>query len=632
MWPIQSRHVESKIVVRFIGNKELIVPEILVLLDKQGLLGKQLTFLDAFCGTGAVSDAVKDYFKVIANDLLEWCGVYTHGRLVGSKCTFSKLGFNPFIYFKQNQQTIDGFFTKTYSPSGSTRMYFTARNAGRIDFIRQTIETWRTDRLITKDEYAFLLASLLQSLSSIANTAGVYGAFLKKWDPRALKELDFAPIEFNNTANQGFEIKNRRIEEIIAETDCDILYLDPPYTQNQYGTQYHILETLVKNDEPAVSAITGSRPTRPMRSDWSRDMKTHILLDRVIASTKAKYILVSYSADGFMSKSFIETVLKRYGKNETFICQTLPYRKYTNTKSRENGKHEEYLFFIQKKEKSLVTYTSPLNYIGSKTNMLPFIKKYIPTNIQTFIDAFGGAFNVGINSSAKKIIYNDYNHLVADLIESFNHFDTYDYIKFVKKQIKRFGLEKENSKSYEVARAYYNSLPEQKRDPRLLYTIILYGFNQQIRFNSDMDFNNPVGQRWFNEKILEKLISYSRFLKENDVTFRSLDFEQICQEADTDSFVYLDPPYRLTTGAYNDGKRGFKGWDLESEQRLMRVLNELDTRSIKFMLSYVLEHRGKYNIEMKKWISTNHFRVVECAQIQGIGRKEVVIFNYDPSN
>ncbi|WP_332912109.1 DNA adenine methylase [Algoriphagus boritolerans] len=129
---------------------------------------------------------------------------------------------------------------------------------------------------------------------------------------------------------------NTKIEDIISDIECDILYLDPPYTQNQYGTQYHLLETLILNDNPNISEITGSRPTTPMKSDWSKDIKTHILFDKILAKTKAQHIVFSYSKDGFMSKSFIEASMKRYGKSETFICKKPKLqKKYTNSKSKE---------------------------------------------------------------------------------------------------------------------------------------------------------------------------------------------------------------------------------------------------------------------------------------------------------
>ena len=500
----------------------------------------------------------KDSFELVINDILQWCVTYSKGRLVAHTCSFADLTFDPFEFFRTNSETRKGFFYKNYSTGGSDRMYFSAENAARIDFIRGKIEEWRSENFINENEYSFLLASLIESVSAVSNTAGVYGAFLKHWDPRARRPLAFDPVRSRFAPHGLIHAQNFKVEDIIANVECDVLYLDPPYTQNQYGTQYHLLETLVKNDAPSLSPITGSRPTAPMRSDWSKDVRKHILFDRVVATTKAKYILCSYSPDGFMSKSYIEAVLKRYGEAETFECRRLPFRKYTNFKSREKGDHFEYLFFIKKKPARDVLYTSPLNYIGSKTRMIPFLKDHFPSNVVKFIDAFGGEFNVGINSDAETIIYNDYNHLVAGLIESFRKNDTLKYVQFVRRQISKFGLEKEKSETYLKARAYYNSLPDDRRDPRLLYAVIMYGFNQQIRFNGDHEFNNPVGQRWFNEKVLEKLISFSRVVRDKNVLFKSVDYHDLLDDAEPGSFVYMDPPYRLTTGAYNDGKRGIQ--------------------------------------------------------------------------
>ena len=218
---------------------------------------------------------------------------------------------------------------------------------------------------------------------------------------------------------------------------------------------------------------------------------------------------------------------------------------------------------------------------------------------------------------------------MAELIESFQNLDTYKYILYVNRIIKKYKLEKENNQNYQTARAFYNSLPKSKRDPRLLYAIIMYGFNQQIRFNKDFDFNNPVGQRWFNDKVLAKLISFSRAVKSKNVSFRRVDYASLANEIGEDDFVYMDPPYRLTTGAYNDGKRGFKGWGLEEECRLFKFADMLTEKSIKFMISYVLEHKGKENLELKKWINSANYSVIECHDIIGVTRKEVLIVNYD---
>jgi len=614
--------------MRFIGNKELINSEIKKILEEHGLANKGLTLFDAFCGTGAISDFLKDSFNLFANDMLKWCVIYTRGRICGKTCTFEKLGYDPFLFFNGNSKKVKGFFYKQYSPGGSKRMYFSKNNAGRIDYFRTTIENWKEENRINENEYSFLLASLIESVSTISNTAGVYGAFLKHWDPRALKPIEFKKVEYKNSFHINVEFNNSKIEDIVSDIDCDILYLDPPYTQNQYGTQYHLLETLVLYDNPTVSPITGSRSTSPMRSDWSKDYKSHILFDKILAKTKAKYIIFSYSKDGFMSKSFIESSMKRYGKADTFVCKKIDYRKYTNHKSKEKNDHFEYLFYIELKDENEVVFESPLNYIGSKAKMTSLIKRNMPKEFNTFIDAFGGGFNVGINISSKRIIYNDINSFVSKLVESFSSTDTYQYILFLKRIIKKFKLEPENAENFIKVRDFYNSTPPQKRDPKLLYAVILYGYNQQIRFNNVHDFNNPVGMRWFNDKVLEKMISFSRVIKEKNIIFESKDYDELFYEADKKTFTYLDPPYMLTNGSYNDGKRGFLGWDINTEKRFFDFVDRLNDEAKPFMISYVLEHNGKFNFNLKKWIEKNSYNVLNVNPEFGNKRKEILITNY----
>ncbi|HEM1544723.1 TPA: DNA adenine methylase, partial [Listeria monocytogenes] len=283
------------------------------------------------------------------------------------------------------------------------------------------------------------LACLIESVSHVSNTAGVYGAFLKRWDSRALKDIKFIEVISYEKKNIKADFYNSKLEDIIEDVECDVLYLDPPYTQNQYGTQYHLLETLVLYDNPSISPVTGSRKTAPMRSDWSKNFKSHILLDKILAKTKAKYVVLSYNVDGFMSKQFIETCFKRYGKIETYQCEKISYKKYRNFKTKRENEHFEYLFFIEKKDINEVTYESPLNYIGSKSKMIAEMKPLMPSEIDKFVDLFGGGFNVGINIKSQKTIYNDTNWIVKDLVKSFSKYETYDYLMYIQRMIKKFG-------------------------------------------------------------------------------------------------------------------------------------------------------------------------------------------------
>ena len=626
--------IRKDFILRYLGNKDSIIERITEIISSKVDIQPNTIFFDAFCGTGSVANAFKSKCNIVINDNLNCSATYAYGRIVACQCTFKKLGFDPFEYFNSNDNVYQDYFYTNYSPGGSSRMYLSAHNAGRVDYFRKTIEEWYSASLINKEEYCYLLACLIESVSFVSNTAGVYGAFLKKWDDRALKNIQFLDLSDSIPSTKNVEVFVDKLENIISNVQCDILYLDPPYTQNQYGTQYHFLETLILNDKPEkISKVTGSRSTREMRSDWSKIYKVHILLDKILAETTATHIFMSYNNAGDMIKDYIEALMKRYGYEDTFECIKIPYKKYENWKSQNKNTHFEYLFYIKKKPSSEVIYESPLNYIGSKAKIVPYIRANL-LKTDTFIDVFGGGFNAGVNINSSHLYYNDINFIVKDLINSFQEYDTYEYITYVKKFIDKFQLEKGNKETYLKARDYYNELPENKKDPRMLFAIILYSFQQQIRFNSNYGFNNPVGVRWFNDCILSKLISFSRVLKEKDVTFLSTDYINIPDTLtlSENTFLYLDPPYKLTTGSYNDGKRGFKGWDNKLEEELFQFIDNMTQKGVPCMLSYVLEHKGEINTELEDWINRNNYTYIPLGEIIGISgqpRKEILVLNYE---
>ena len=212
--------------MRYLGNKESILTEIRDLLESQGLLKQRFTFFDAFCGSGSVSDYFKSFYDVIINDNLTWSVIYTKGRVCAPVCTFERLGFDPFEYLNTNENTLQGFMYKNYAPTESARMYFTPENAGRIDYFRKQIEDWKNENLLSEEEYCYLIACLIESVSDVSNTAGVYGAFLKKWDSRATKRIVFNKVDSRPDSYKSIRTYNAKIEEIIEEVECDILYLE----------------------------------------------------------------------------------------------------------------------------------------------------------------------------------------------------------------------------------------------------------------------------------------------------------------------------------------------------------------------------------------------------------------------
>ena len=137
--------------------------------------------------------------------------------------------------------------------------------------------------------------------------------------------------------------------------------------------------------------------------------------------------------------------------------------------------------------------------------------------------------------------------------------------------------------------------------------------------------------RWFNDKVLEKMISFSRRIKEGNNTFLSKNYKELAEKINRNTFVYFDPPYNLTTGSYNDGKRGFEGWNDRLESDLFEFADNLNSFGVSFMLSYVIEHKGKINTNLLNWVHKNEYKIIELGDIIGISgsrRKEVLIINY----
>jgi len=192
-----------------------------------------------------------------------------------------------------------GFIYQNYSLGGTTgaefeRQYFSDANAKKCDAIRSKIECWKKEKLITENEYHFLLASLLESIDKVANTASVYGAFLKKLKKSAEKSLVLKPAEFFLNDHEH-DVHNKDIAELIATTSHEVVYLDPPYNHRQYSGNYHILETIAKYDSPRIKGKTGMRDCSTQKSLYCSRNGVKDAYRDLITKIDAKYIFLSYN-------------------------------------------------------------------------------------------------------------------------------------------------------------------------------------------------------------------------------------------------------------------------------------------------------------------------------------------------
>ena len=625
--------------MRYIGNKAKLLNKLESLIENKGINKEGMVFCDLFSGTCTVGDFFKDRFEIIANDTLYFSYVISNGKLKYNKDFFKELGFDPFEYFNNidTSNYTSGFCYNNFAPTISGRQYFSDENAKMIDFIRNMIDTWFDEKKINEYEKYYLIGSLLESVSKVSNVAGVYSAFLKIWDPRALKKMEFIPLESLPNSKFQNEVYIEDVNDLITKISGDILYLDPPYTPTQYISQYHVLETIAKNDSPDIHGVGAHRENGNQISKWCKKGYVHEEFEKLIANANFKHIIFSYSDAGIMSKEYIEKVLKRYAKEGTYEFKKISFVKYKNTRAvnreiknnTKNKNHYEWLFYIEKEPDA--NYISPLNYIGGKWDVLPLLKNNFPKKINTFYDLFGGGGTVAINAKADKVVYNDINWVVRDLLEKITHdqlFTTYNYIE---KTIKKYGLEKKNKENYNLFREKYNSLEKGSRNPLDLYLLICYGFEHQIRFNNKLEFNNPCGNSGYNQEMLEKLVSYSIKTKSMNIVFKSMDYKRFEKDIQKGDFVYCDPPYLNSCGAYNDGKRGVNGWDEFQEKELLEFLSRIHKKGVKFMLSNMMTRNSLENKHLKQWIKENDYRVIKNDKLtlrNRQDRQEIIIVNY----
>ena len=240
---------------------------------------------------------------------------------------------------------------------------------------------------------------------------------------------------------------------------------------------------------------------------------------------------------------------------------------------------------------------SPLNYTGGKYKLLPQLLELFPKQVNTFVDLFAGGGNVSVNVEAEKVVFNDLMWQVPEMLQEFKKIGVEESLRKIDGYISSYDLSKENKEGYLDLRDLYN---KGKSDPLMLYTLICYSFNNQIRFNNKGAYNMPFGKdrSSFNPTLREKFITFVQRLQSIEIQFSSKDFREL--DLDTlgeNDFVYCDPPYLITVASYNENG----GWGEQAERDLLAKLDTLDKAGVKFGLSNVFESKGKENIILKEW-------------------------------
>lgn len=326
-------------VLNYIGSKKSLLPfinDVVKTLDTDS----NMTFCDAFSGTGSVSNFFKDKFNMVSNDKEYYSYIITYGYIISSFSTKLK----QIIDTLNNLEPKDGLLTKNYTLKYTNRMFFTEENSTKIDSIRIEIERLFKEQRIDKDEYMFLLASLLESSDKVANVACVYGSFLKTFKKSSLSKMILKPLHTNINLKKN-KVHQKDIQEFLNdETKYDIVYLDPPYNSRQYSSNYFLLNYLSKYEDVPIKGKTGIL-LDCYKSDFSSKRNVLSAFEKMINKINSKYILLSYNNEGLLSP---EELMKILEKNGTVKVHTKLYNKFKSQRNDNKDKVYEYIYEITK--------------------------------------------------------------------------------------------------------------------------------------------------------------------------------------------------------------------------------------------------------------------------------------------
>lgn len=307
-------------------------------------VGDHYVFADLFAGTGIVGQTYKSKgCTVISNDIQYYSYVLNKHYIEN----IPELDTN-LLNTLNNLPPVEGFIYNNYCEgSGSGRNYFTNKNGTKCDAIRIELERLHTTGQINEHLYYYYLASLVNSIDKYANTASVYGAFLKHIKKSAQKDfqLELLPVIPGSVG----ETYNEDINSLVRKIQGDVLYLDPPYNSRQYCSNYHVLETIARYDNPQLSGVTGLRDSSNQKSKFcSRRMVAETFED-LIKNAQFKYIFLSYNNEGLMSLDTIKEIMSRYGEYSFF---TKEYRRFKADKDENRNiaadSTTEYLHYLIK--------------------------------------------------------------------------------------------------------------------------------------------------------------------------------------------------------------------------------------------------------------------------------------------
>ena len=362
----ESKDYLSKQILTYIGNKRLLLNEINyhIIKIKKNLNKNKIISLDLFSGSGVVSRLFKQHSSLVCSNDLELYSAIINKAYLGNSSEFQSNVFDYYLEFLIKQyrdNPIEGIIATNYCPKDDfdikdgERVFYTHRNGIFIDTIRHYVD------LIPSYYRTLILAQLLVKASIHANTSGVFKGFYKDSTTgigafggngkNALTRI-MGDIVLEQPIFSNFECDSIVTQEDAENyagkvKDIDIAYLDPPYNQHPYGSNYFMLNLIARNEFPnEISRVSGI-PKDWNRSNFNINKQALISFEHIIATLDSKYIIISYNNEGFISFQEMLNMLNKYGNVEYENIKYNAFRGSRNLNSREIYTNE-FIFVLRK--------------------------------------------------------------------------------------------------------------------------------------------------------------------------------------------------------------------------------------------------------------------------------------------
>lgn len=354
---------------RYIGSKAQIIEQVVQQIRK--ICDPPAIVCDLMCGTGTVSLALaNEGYRVVANDVMTFSYHHTRCALLveespqfrGAQDFIDKYyvpkrsllpisSYDKLISILNKLPKIEGYFYREFSLEGvpknsqNPRNYFSPINARKIDAVRSEIKKLRVEGQVTELEHSILIHNLIMAANDVANIAGTYGHYLSKLRGRACSTFEMMPEPLIVRNNPQHIVLQGYAEKVSSGITCDICYIDPPYMKRQYAANYHILETLAREDEPEAIGVSGLRPWRDQYSNFCTKTKIHNSFEEIFTTMDCPHFLISYSEDGLLTLNQLDDFFSSFGK---VTVNKILNKRFKSNGSKLSSHLSEYIIHIER--------------------------------------------------------------------------------------------------------------------------------------------------------------------------------------------------------------------------------------------------------------------------------------------